>query len=66
MKEVRKKFKVKFICDKCGYTSENEDEFVKVGHFDLCWQCFKEYEEFIQNSKGQTIENFIFESLEEK
>jgi hypothetical protein len=66
MKKIRKKIKIEFVCDNCGYTSGNEDEFMEVGHFDLCWQCFKEYEEFIQNSKGQTIENFIFEILNEK
>jgi formylmethanofuran dehydrogenase subunit E len=61
MRKVRKKIKIEFICDKCGYTSEDEEEFLRVGNFDLCWVCFEEYEKFIETFKGQTIEDFIFE-----
>jgi len=61
MKKIRKKIEITFSCDKCGYTSNNEEDFVKIGNFELCLKCFKEFEDFIQTCKGQTIENFIFE-----
>jgi len=57
----KKKIKIKYICDKCYYSSENENEFIKVGYFNLCLKCYEKFENFIQTFKGQTIENFIFE-----
>jgi hypothetical protein len=65
MEKIKKQIKIKYICDKCYFSSENEDDFVKIGNFNLCLKCFRNFEEYLENFKGQkitkTIENFIFE-----